>query len=282
MNNSSKSAGGISWCWQRRVDPTQEEIWIERLQGAGCSSWVFTEKPNRRRLVLSVHAEKRAEIALLARKFGGKISSIKASAWLGAKRSAPLRIGNQFEVVHEKPQKKRGQSLPQLYVPQGMAFGSGEHATTLMLLQALARRSDWARTSMLDLGTGSGVLALAARLLGARKITATDFDAAAVRIARENEELNFSTPLIRWRHAEVKRLRAKTRYDLVLANLFSGILCEAAPQIAASVGKGGQLWLSGVLRSQQQEVIAAYRWQKLRLIRAVSRGKWMLIQWEKA
>lgn len=134
---------------------------------------------------------------------------------------------------------------------------------------------------MLDLGTGSGVLALAARLFGARKIVATDFDSDAVRIARENEMLNFSTPLIRWQCADVKRLRATARYDLVLANLFSGILCEAAPQIAGAMATGAQLWLSGVLRSQQKEVAAAYRQQGLDLVRAVSRGKWMLLQWRK-
>ena len=65
---------------------------------------------------------------------------------------------------------------------------------------------------MLDLGTGSGVLALAARLFGARKIVATDFDPDAIRTARQNEALNFSKALIRWRCADVRKLRATARY----------------------------------------------------------------------
>jgi ribosomal protein L11 methyltransferase len=146
-----------------------------------------------------------------------------------------------------------------------------------MLLRALACRSDWSCAAILDLGTGSGVLALTARLFGARKIVATDFDPDAIRTARQNETLNFSKPLIRWRRADVRRLRATARYDLVLANLFSGILGEAAPRIAGCVAPGGQLWLSGILDSQQQEVIAAYRGQGLQLIRAFRRGKWIML-----
>jgi ribosomal protein L11 methyltransferase len=146
-----------------------------------------------------------------------------------------------------------------------------------MLLGALTRYHAMDQASVLDLGTGSGVLALAARLFGASKIVATDFDEEAVRTARQNEALNFPQPLIRWTCSDVKKLRAKVRYELVLANLFSGILCEAAPQISASVAPGGQLWLSGILAFQRDEVIAAYRRQGLPLMRALRRGKWVML-----
>jgi ribosomal protein L11 methyltransferase len=162
-----------------------------------------------------------------------------------------------------------------------MAFGSGDHATTAMLLRALTQYGNWEKVRVLDLGTGSGVLALTARLFGARKILATDFDPDSIRTARQNEELNFPEPLIRWQCADVKRLRAPARYDLVTANLFSEILCIAAPQIAGSVAPGGQLWLSGILRSQKEQVVKAYRRQKLQLTKTVSRGKWVLLQWSK-
>ena len=147
-----------------------------------------------------------------------------------------------------------------------------------MLLRALAQKEDWSCARVLDLGTGSGVLALAARKFGARKIVATDFDADAVRTARQNEELNFSTPLVRWQRADVKKLRATLRYDLVLGNLFSGILIEAAKQIVASVAESGELWLSGILVSQQKEVLAAYRKRGMKLTRAFRRGKWVMLQ----
>jgi ribosomal protein L11 methyltransferase len=79
----------------------------------------------------------------------------------------------------------------------------------------------------------------------------------------------------------VKKLRATPRYDLVLANLFSEILAEAAPQIAGCVKVGGELWLSGILKSQQEGVIAAYRKQGLKLIETRRRGKWILLRWQR-
>ena len=150
-----------------------------------------------------------------------------------------------------------------------------------MLLRAVVAGDDLSRAKVLDLGTGSGVLALAARLFGARKIVATDFDPEAIRTARQNEALNFSRPLVRWQRGDVRQLRATSRYDLVLANLFSGILIEAALQICACVAPEGKLWQSGILRSQQEEVMAAYRRQGLRFDRVVRRGKWVMLQWSR-
>jgi ribosomal protein L11 methyltransferase len=231
--------------------------------------------------LLAAYSERRADVMALVKKFGGQARPLKPSAWLKPVRRPPLSIGGKFQIVDEPSRALGKLTLPRLHIPHGLAFGSGEHATTCLLLRALAGREDWNGASVLDLGTGSGVLALATRLLGARKIVATDFDAEAVRTAKANEALNFPTAMIRWRCADVKKLRPTTRYDLVLANIFSGILIEAAPQIAASVAPGGQLWLSGVIRSQQVEVIAAYRRQKLKLDRVVSRGKWVMIQFRR-
>jgi SAM-dependent methyltransferase len=134
-----------------------------------------------------------------------------ATSRLRAGPSPPLRIGRALEIVRGRP---TGPSpVPRLCLPHGLAFGSGEHATTSMLLHALARRRDLRETAVLDLGTGSGVLALAARRLGSRKITATDFDAAAVRTARENESRNFRQPLVRWQCADVRHLRAREKFS---------------------------------------------------------------------
>jgi ribosomal protein L11 methyltransferase len=203
---------------------------------------------------------------------------VPQSAWLPNKPTPPTRISPALEILHDKPRKKLAAN--QLVIPHGLAFGSGDHATTFMLLRALARgqSGEPVPDRVLDLGTGSGVLALAARRFGAKHIVATDFDPAAVRTARQNEALNFSTPLIRWRRADVKKLNAKSRFDLVLGNLFSGILVEAARQITTSLAPGGQLWLSGILREQEHEVIAAYRARGLKLLRSSHRGKWVMLR----
>ncbi len=279
-----------AWAWRRWISPDRQEEWIERLQKTGCSTWTLTERPDRKRILLAVYHDTREPVLALHVQFGGLVRSIKQSEWLSTKPVPPTRIGQRLEIVHDsggsasrpdplKIQLLRSSPRLRLFIPHGLAFGSGEHATTFMLLRALTAPRDWRQTTVLDLGTGSGVLALVARLLGAKKITATDFDSEAVRTARQNEALNFSRPQIRWSCADVRRLNAKARYDLVLANLFSGILCEAAVQIADSVSPGGELWLSGVLRSQRDEVVAAYRTQGLKLARINHRGKWIMLQW---
>jgi ribosomal protein L11 methyltransferase len=263
-----------TWAWQRWIAPAEAGRWIARLQAAGCSTWTLTERPNRVRHLLAVYDARREPIAALHGLFGGRVRELPQSAWLKTKPTPPTRISRGLEIHHDQPPRRLGPN--QLFIPHGLAFGSGEHATTFMLLRALARGPMPER--VLDLGTGSGVLALAARRLGAKRIAATDFDAAAIRTARQNEALNFPTRRIAWKRADVKRLAEKSRHDLVLANLFSGILVEAAPRIAAAVAPGGQLWTSGILRTQKDEVLAAYRAQKLRFIRATSRGKWVMLQ----
>jgi ribosomal protein L11 methyltransferase len=266
-----------TYVWHRWIATGQQEIWLARLQEAGCTSWTLTEKPLASRILLDAYMESRGVAMALTRQWGGRAEIVDVRKWLTSRPAPPTRIGKRLEILHEKTRHGERPTVPQLHVPHGLAFGSGEHATTSMLLRQLTRRADWAKTTVLDLGTGSGVLALAARLFGARKIVATDFDPEAVRTARQNEALNFAQSSIRWQRGDVKKLRSKTRYDLVLANLFSGILEEAAPQIAGCVAPGGELWLSGILDSQQHGVIAAYRRQGLRLSQARRRGKWVLL-----
>ena len=289
MTSGKNTVVRRTWCWRRWIGSGRQELWIGLLQAAGCGSWAFTERPLRARVLLEAYVESRAAAVALTRRWGGRVRAVDAREWIKTRPAPPTRIGSKLEIVHEKARSRKNPACPRLHIPHGVAFGSGEHATTSMLLQALACYDDWSKTSVrgttvrrttvLDLGTGSGVLALTARLFGARKIVATDFDPDAVRTARENEALNFSKPLIRWRRADVRRLRATARYDLVLANLFSGILGEAAPRIAGCVAPGGRLWLSGILDSQRREVIAAYRREGLQLIRALRRGKWVMLQW---
>ncbi|HEX4139026.1 MAG TPA: 50S ribosomal protein L11 methyltransferase [Candidatus Methylacidiphilales bacterium] len=267
-----------TWSWQRRIAPAGADAWIARLQAAGCATWTLTERPGQKRALLAVYDPRREPIVALRELFGGQVLSIAQSKWLPGQPTPPTRINEKLEILHDKPRKKA--AAHQLIIPHGLAFGSGEHGTTFMLLRALVRHPSGVPVParVLDLGTGSGVLALAARRLGAKHIVATDFDPAAIRTARQNEALNFSTPQIRWRRADVKRLAEKPRHDLVLGNLFSGILIEAAKQITAAVDPNGQLWLSGILREQKAEVLAAYRAQGLRLLRATTRGKWVMLQ----
>jgi len=266
---------GIAWRWSRRIPRNQEERWSRELEAACPLNWMIVENPGHVRLRIEAHFTSRAAADALRRRFGGRTERLKP---LPVQPSRPVRIGSKLEIVHDEKVRR---TAGRLVIPYGMAFGSGEHATTLMLLRALARRTDLERLSVLDLGTGSGVLALAARRLGSSRLAGIDFDPDAIRTARRNESLNFPSRRVRWQVGDAKRLRTTPRHGLILANLFSGILVEAAPRIARALEPQGELWLSGVLRSQQAEVAAAYRRAGLRLLKTTTRGKWVMQQWAK-
>lgn len=262
-----------SWRWNRLIERDEEFRWTEQLVTASELNWMVIEKPGRQRLKLEAYFNAQKAALAFQRKWGGQVERF------APKRPAPprpVRVDARLTIVHDEKSQRAG---GRLVIPFGIAFGSGEHATTLMLLRALARKRDLADRAVLDLGTGSGVLALAARALGAKPIMATDLDPAAIRTARRNEALNFRSRRVGWELADVRRLRARPRFGLVIANLFSGILVEAAPRIARVLESGGELWLSGVLRPQQKEVAAAYRAAGLRHLRTTTRGKWVMQRW---
>jgi len=141
-------------------------------------------------------------------------------------------------------------------------------------LEQVARRRP---SRMLDLGTGSGILAIAAARLLHRTVLATDIEPWPVRVAAENARLNGVPRLVRvrladgWRDAAV---RARGPYDLVFANVLARPLCAVAKDLAANLAPGGTAILSGLLRGQARAVLAAHRRHGLRLERVVTVGAW--------
>jgi ribosomal protein L11 methyltransferase len=160
-----------------------------------------------------------------------------------------------------------------------MAFGTGEHATTAACLRFLCQEAgrigkDW---TMLDIGTGSGILAISAEKLGAKRVDAFDYDERAIKAAQANMRRNrcgriktTKTNLLRW--------KPRKTYPLVAANVFSEILRLAAPQITAAVRPGGCLILSGILRQQEHETLETFLLFGLQLEAVSRRGKWVTLQ----
>jgi ribosomal protein L11 methyltransferase len=133
----------------------------------------------------------------------------------------------------------------------GMAFGTGSHPTTSLCLAALSDLlSDRPGASVLDVGTGSGLLAIAARKLGAGRVAANDDDPVAVGVARENAERNGAA--MELTGAPVGAIPGT--FDVVVANILANVLVAGAPARAAKVAPGGILLLSGVLAPQEDEV----------------------------
>jgi ribosomal protein L11 methyltransferase len=142
-----------------------------------------------------------------------------------------------------------------IVIQPSMGFGTGHHATTRLCIDALQRLKVAGRT-VLDVGTGSGVLAIAASLLGASRSVGIDDDADAITAAQENLELN--PP------AEATMLVADLRAtdvgsaDIVCANLTGGLLIAAALTLQDFVARGGRLVLSGLMAVEEQDVLAAF------------------------
>jgi ribosomal protein L11 methyltransferase len=183
----------------------------------------------------------------------------------------PINVGHRFTILPpwEQPQKGR----LNLIIDPAMAFGTGHHETTrscLVLIEKYAEKSS--KASFLDLGTGTGILAIAAFKLGFHRIVAVDTDLLAVEAARKNAELNQAAG-IDIRECSLAGLRET--YDFIAANIISGVLELLAPSLAAHLKPGGVIILSGILGSQGDEVLSAMTQAGLRLLERYPDGKWI-------
>jgi ribosomal protein L11 methyltransferase len=174
-----------------------------------------------------------------------------------------------------------------LEIDAGAAFGTGRHETTLgclLEIDALRRRGRFG--SVLDMGCGTGILALAAARAGARMVLAVDNDPVAVRVARENARRNGLGAKVQARIGDGYRrrplARVPGRYDLVLANILSRPLQRMAPDLRRVLRPGGRAVLSGLLRMQEAEVLAAHRAQGLVLEARLRLSGWSVLLLKKA
>jgi ribosomal protein L11 methyltransferase len=143
-----------------------------------------------------------------------------------------------------------------IVIEPAMGFGSGHHATTRLCLEAL-QRLDLRGRRVLDVGTGSGVLALAAARLGAIRVLAIDVDPDALANARGNAELNGNPAAVEFRLADFRE-EAGLLADVVVANLTGGMLAAGAAEIARMITPGGALILSGITTEERDTVYRAF------------------------
>ena len=207
-----------------------------------------------------------------------EVARLEPRDWLAENRAALTEIAvGRFRILPEHRRNKAPPShLLDLHVDAGPAFGSGRHETTqgcLLLLEEVARERRPRR--ILDLGAGSGILALAAAQLWKRHVVATDIDPVAVRTVQRNAARNASSPRIEVRCGRgLDPVRRTRPFDLVVANILAGPLADLAPAMRGAVTPRGQLILSGILSSQENRVLCRYRAAGFRLERRLVRGSW--------
>ena len=170
----------------------------------------------------------------------------------------PIQIGKRIWVVpswHDAPTDPNAICLA---VDPGLAFGTGSHPTTHLCLLWLEEQSKLQNQSLLDYGCGSGILAIAAAKLGCNPVVGTDIDPQAMVAARSNAEINGTQIQFVLPNEDAPELAARTKYDIVMANILANPLQVLAPALVNKMRVGGQIVLSGVLARQADEVIATY------------------------
>jgi ribosomal protein L11 methyltransferase len=188
----------------------------------------------------------------------------------------PVRAGRFFlHGAHDAGQIPAG-VIP-IRIEAGLAFGTGHHESTAICLETmcrLAKQRRFART--LDIGCGTGVLAIAAAKLWKARVVASDIDPIAIDTARANARAN-AAPDIGFACADGLDhpiIRITAPYDLICANILAGPLTRLAPAIAKASGGGGTVLLSGLLRNQENLVLSYYRGKNLVFCGALRNGPW--------
>ena len=267
--------------WTRLSSIKWEDAWNERLRFLGTDKIAFITWQGSRALKIEAYCDERTARRLVKR-FGGRSTKLAEQFWTGnpARPRGPLSIRRKLKVFSDRRAwrewRRAGREPPGIFIPAGMAFGTGEHTTTatcLRLLADLTRQFLKPGFAALDLGTGAGILAIGAKALGAGKVEAIDYDPVAVRIARQNASTN-GFRSVKFSRGDVLLLAIGEPFDVVLANLFSDVLIGAAQRIARATKPGGWLIFSGVLREQERKVVGAFRAAGFAKARIVMRGKW--------
>ncbi|RLB43347.1 MAG: 50S ribosomal protein L11 methyltransferase [Deltaproteobacteria bacterium] len=186
------------------------------------------------------------------------------------------RVSSQLTIVPawEKPNGPTTEKV--LFMDPGPAFGTGKHPTTIMCLQALEdvaqHQPKW---DMLDVGTGSGILAIYAAVLGATRILAIDIDPEALRWAKRNARLNHVNHIIVFSLKPLENLVES--YSVVTANLVYEDIMQLKEKLSTVTAFGGTLILSGLLKDQVKEVVHEFQSEGLNLNKIENMGEWAAI-----
>jgi ribosomal protein L11 methyltransferase len=191
------------------------------------------------------------------------VRTIRTRDWANSwkRHFKPLDIAGRLLVRPSWSRRRPGPGQVEVVLDPGLSFGTGQHPTTAFCLEQVVRhRPGREPRALLDVGTGSGILAIAAAKLGYAPVEAFDFDPTAVRAAAENVARNGVADRVRLRRRDLTRLPRTSReqFDVVCANLLADLLVRERGRLAARVKPGGILVLAGILAREFPAVRAAY------------------------
>jgi ribosomal protein L11 methyltransferase len=266
--------------WRKLAEPGWLSAHESILQARSGGRLVIISKPGRKRLQLEIACSSLNESRKLVEEFGGRTEKWSRH-WLkrfaDLHKSKPLKIGKRLLISNARrtpASRVSGHKGSHIFIPASAAFGTGEHATTAMSLRFLERltrkwKDGW---SLADLGTGSGILALAAKRLGAGRVIGIDIDPKAISIAKANARLN-KIGRVNFRLGDFRKWNPTHTRDVVAANLDSELLIEILPKLKPC----NWLILSGVLRTQEREFLRVLRRNNIEIVNVKRRGKWIAV-----
>ncbi len=271
------------------VDPAWREVVSAEMFALGCTG--ITEKENRLLVVFEDTDATALKEAVAARVRGYqpdfeagaiRLDVIPAENWNEnwKRHFKPFRLGRHVVVRPDWEAADPGEGDIELVITPKMAFGTGHHETTRLILRLL-EACDLAGKKVLDAGTGSGILAIYAARRGAR-VVAFDNDPEAMENAAENGAMNGVQNSIQWLTGELRVVPAGV-FDLILANINRNVLLEMAGTLPAHAAPGTRLILSGLLLDDEQKVLAAYREQGWDFSGREEEGEWVALKfkWQK-
>jgi ribosomal protein L11 methyltransferase len=194
----------------------------------------------------------------------------------------PLEIGRKLLIRASWHRRKARPGQSVIILDPGLSFGTGHHPTTAFCLEELVKFCEksrkhpkgWTSNGLLDAGTGSGILAIAAAKLGFSPVDAFDFDAEALEVARKNAKRNRMVNKIRFFQQDATRMGSHRTYSVVCANLSTDVLIRAMTRLASSIQSGGVLILAGILKTEFSSVERVARGAGLRVLRRKNEKEW--------
>jgi ribosomal protein L11 methyltransferase len=188
-----------------------------------------------------------------------------------------IEIGSELLICPSWSRRRPRPGQAAVTLDPGLSFGTGQHPTTAFCLrQLVGSRKTGQVQSLLDIGSGSGILAIAATKLGYKPVRAIDFDPTAVRVAHGNARRNRVQQNLKISRADLRRipLKSKVKYDLICANLVDELLISQARRILNRLRPGGRLVLAGILARQFGPVKSAYQRLGMRLAASRTQNGW--------
>jgi ribosomal protein L11 methyltransferase len=248
-------------------------VTVEETESSVKLGAYFDEPADVEMIARSIEAEF-ARAGLHSALFGISISAIPEQDWMQKWKEGfePVEIGERLVVAPswKLPGESEGRAVIQ--IDPGMAFGTGTHETTRMCLEAIEKR--WRGGSLLDVGTGTGILAIAAALLAPEsRITAIDIDPQAVAVARENIEINRATGSIEIAEGQPGDYAGR-RFDAVVANLTAEVIISLINDLTDCVASRGVMILSGILITLAADVERAVIEAGMTVIEYREAGEW--------